>query len=644
MPFILQLWLILVCASFFGSCKPAGDSKLKTLDQLTGSNQKNECRGSYSDYFFDVEVGADSALNMPEKDKKILSEALRATYTAIPTLVKMSFAATVGIYLTDNLEKHCPNLKQVGFGSREIDACIERTNHATSGQSPFTLYLKADAPAIRNSLLRAFAYFLAEFAGGAPRKWSKDLQDASPENVKFAAMFESQSRQLFDAFAADLKSNGRSFPGIDTLAGLPANSHERSEFGYLLFAETFDSYFCNSIDSGPRNTRKSMQVNFPRTSAAFGPLAKIFEGFDEEMARSTKKTDIGFSMTENSETQDPPSSELSLAGGRQQAAVPPSNQPMHTWTTDQLSNYVGELRSLHGDTVIGRGPGDGAQRHETLSTLRKNADQPRTLLQYLTFQRTPANAYRAELTNTALDYRKHESMKYEGRQAGAYGERDGVHRQSWGNRGDPFRPRVVAAGNAVQDADNRTFTNGVIIATPAAASAAAGSLAPQVVAKASWMLYKNAVKSTDKNISPGGDALRRNPGDWFTPVGLATKMLYGTVDAAQVKTAREGNQAYGEMVSAMNGNYREPSSSTPVYGVPFSRSTGSPVSPRLVGTYPFANSLMSNSPTTRSGRSYELPMPSQGSKKSSQQPFGGTFSGRQTPSSVLTSPYFGPSN
>ncbi len=633
-------------AAILAACKPAGESNVKTLDQLTGSNQKNECRGSYSDYFFDLEVGADPALKISEKEKKALSDALKDTYTAIPTLVKISFAGTVGIYLTNNIESRCPDLNRAGLGSREIDACIEATNHSDATQAPFTLYVKAEASAIRNSMLRAFAFFLAEFPGGAPKKWSKDLQQTSPENTKFASLFESQSRELFDAFAEDLKTNGKSFPGIEALASQPADSEARSQFGQLLFAETFDSYFCNALDAGSGNTRKSMQANFPKTTVAFAPLAKIFESMDDQIAQNLQKKGQGFSLAEGASLIDETTSQFALDGRRQQAVVPPSTQPMHTWSNQQLENYVGGLRTMHGDVVIGRGPGDGARRHETLASLRQNADQPRTWTQALTLQRTPANAYRAELQRTALDYQRFEALKYEGRQAGAYGDRNQVYQQSWGNRGNPWLPQQAAAGRVVQDPDNRTFTNAAIAVAPKVASLGAGEITPGKVAKTAWGLYyKSGVKSTGKDISSNGESLYRNSGSWFNPVGLATKGVVATIDRAQINTARAGNDAHSAMVSAMNGNYREPDLPIPVVGVPFSRATGSPAStPRLLGTSPFISSLLNEGPSTSTGRSYQIPLPSTSQRSSSQQPFGGMFSGNRSPSSILTDPFFGRSS
>lgn len=611
---------VVFLAVIIAACKPTADSKLKTLDQLTGSSQKNECRGSYSDYFFDLEVGADPATKISEKEKKALSNALQDTYTAIPTLVKLSFAGTVGIYLTNNIESRCPELNKAGLGSREIDACIEATNHSDASQAPFTLYLKADAPAIRNSMLRAFAFFLAEFPGGAPKKWSKELQQASPENMKFAELFESQSRDLFNAFAEDLKSNGKSFPGIDSLASQPANSGERTQFAQLLFAETFDSYFCNPIDAGSRNTRKSMQANFPRTTAAFAPFAKIFESMDDQIAQNLQRKDQGFSLAEGASPIEDMGSEFALNGGRLGGVTPPSEAPIHTWSNKTLEDYVGKLQVQHrGFIPIARGPRDAERRQATLATLRQNADKPRTWTQALTMQRTPANAYRHELQRTALDFRGHERLIAEARGSGLHTERDPVYQLLHGNRGDPFLGPGSEAGDAVQDPGNRAFNDLVRPIVSAVASGGTSLLKPDKALKTAWGLYRGGVERTGKDSSSNGEPLYRSSGRSFNPVGLATTTAFEGIDRAQVNTAKEGNRAHRAIVDAMNGK---------------------PGTPRLLGTSAFRSSLI-NETSPSNGMSYQLPLPSQNSRSSSQEPFGGRFPGNRSPSSILTDPFFG---
>jgi hypothetical protein len=132
-------------------------------------------------------------------------------------------------------------------------------------------------------------------------KVSSGPRNDSVERVKNFRAFQ---RELSDALMMDV-ANARaagSKANLDQYADLILSDDEKDRriFDHFVFAESFDSYYCNSEKGG---TRESFQKNFPSAFAVFKKITshlesdpKLLEGLSKLTPNDVNQIDSGFNL------------------------------------------------------------------------------------------------------------------------------------------------------------------------------------------------------------------------------------------------------------------------------------------------------------------------------------------------------------
>jgi len=235
--------------------------------------------------------------NIPAARQEALANELNITLTAVPRWAQDSFAELGGlIHVTDNPAAICG----VAFSDATSPNFIDRRHadtiescwvQASRGeQNTLQLIIKADAKAIQHNLVRGFGYLHAQFYstmianhGNAAVPFTRTLQpsvhyEPIKEELVQAFLRDKHSHaQLFDEGSLDyilgsgsgeiitrnLASSGDMLNGVSfDYAGSGSVTAEqmklrKNRFKDYVFAEAFDSYYCNTFAAHDQNAIKA---------------------------------------------------------------------------------------------------------------------------------------------------------------------------------------------------------------------------------------------------------------------------------------------------------------------------------------------------------------------------------------------------
>jgi hypothetical protein len=298
---------VLVCV--FVACKPKAVSTLKSLDNYAAGARvrTNDCAGDPK--LSSDRVGQQIASDLESKhmkfelssgaDKTALSTAVKNAFSALPMDVQGMFLALQGqIVVTKDANQYCTvmdrlsvgqsaNSKQAEItalkeGKETVSACywfmppdvfekVYKVRQSKRAGQIFTVFVKDDVQEIRHGLVRAFGYMVAQVS---PRIMTNDKTFTQADlKVSFVEnenpSFRDLKRRVAEAFLIDIKNRPTAAKFAKFGVTGNADADARAAFQDHVYAEAFDSMYCNAFASGNANTRKRMETEFPHTFLAF---------------------------------------------------------------------------------------------------------------------------------------------------------------------------------------------------------------------------------------------------------------------------------------------------------------------------------------------------------------------------------------
>jgi hypothetical protein len=294
------------------SCKKMETSRLQSLDNFAAGKrvQTNVCAGNpalsndagLQQLLQEVErriVDQDSNAETKSKNRK----AVRDAFSALPPFAQSQFLALGGqVLLSKDANKLCTasvvergqrlkrsddELKLLREGYADVKACFVLANPAEleatgiASKSQLHMIIIANQPAeVSHNFVRVFGYMNAQLSARMAVQGdfiSRDTQAVL--TADYSQKFEASRRQIAQAFLDDLKGRPES-ARFAKFANMKSTSPGRVMFEEFVYAEAFDSYFCNQYASGNLNTFKVMARDYPKTLEAFSKnLARASQGF-----------------------------------------------------------------------------------------------------------------------------------------------------------------------------------------------------------------------------------------------------------------------------------------------------------------------------------------------------------------------------
>ncbi len=323
---LLICGLSLALLSVTVGCKQPDASRLKTLDNFAAGKRvkTNACSGDPALANLD---GLDVVLTSLKQridyetkaDKAAIERAVTESFAAVPPDVQNLFLMLNGrILVTDNANGVCTDMdRQMAQGmnktlkSDELAALREDLDKVTScylfGTPSLTKRLKGQerqmltivvpglAAEIQHSLVRSVGYLVSNvFSHLIYSEGDGVITWISEENPSFT----NKKEEIAAAFLKDVGASSNASRFAKYQAGGAASKVERKSFGSFVYAEAFDSFYCNGHAKDSKNTRKVMVSSFPNTYGAFvghkttGTVtaAKIPDGF---AANAADTIDVG---------------------------------------------------------------------------------------------------------------------------------------------------------------------------------------------------------------------------------------------------------------------------------------------------------------------------------------------------------------
>lgn len=320
------------------ACKPNGGNTSQVKDltnfSLGGDAVKNECVGDQKSgkrlLASRVVVKGPSA----EGNAAALKAEVAKALSAVPAEVDAAASALgLAIIVSDTASDTCNAV--LGGASRQIksgklDACFLFQKPKGEKPAPATLaiYVKSDVSSIRNALVRELGYVTSQFipdvrlddAGQLILQQERDANFAKLKATVTASYLADiltfldpaglvgAGQYLGKGYVLKLRDNfkayGQSKNEADLYRGMTFNTTEagereqrRAQFEDFVFAEAFDSYYCNAVapfdaerakkaflgrksvpaaelNEALRNTRGTMSLFFPETHRVFAASIK----------------------------------------------------------------------------------------------------------------------------------------------------------------------------------------------------------------------------------------------------------------------------------------------------------------------------------------------------------------------------------
>lgn len=276
------------------SCKPkASDGKLASVDNFAGTGAKkvNICSGPSrtSTVLPSIEISANSVKD--QKNADLIKDATLHALSAVPDQITTLFASQDKsvIRISNDVEAICSkqlsgaDLFYASEGGR-VSSCWDTSDNR------IIIYLKADPVVIQHNLVRMLARATSEVIASAGEQPMTRSKPGYQEFVRRTDSFQKFKFDLASTFIKEVdaaRSNGAKV-SLDPYATLlsDGNTAGRKLFDHFVYAESFDSYYCNPNSGGTRDTFKK---DFPKTYDIFANYARRMENdaqFLAEVRRS----------------------------------------------------------------------------------------------------------------------------------------------------------------------------------------------------------------------------------------------------------------------------------------------------------------------------------------------------------------------
>jgi hypothetical protein len=263
------------------ACKPkATDSGVKTLDNFAAGKRVtvNDCAG---DPAMANHKGLQVALSALEKRIQFetkkptapMMDAIKRGFSAIPPDFQATFLELGGsIIVSPQSNGLCTMRERLAtvedpekFSIAEIKAMKEGFDQVSScyifmppsafkkkykrdGQM-LTIILPDDVTEIQHSFVRSFGYLVSQlYSRLVFVKGSEKVTWLSMEN----ASFRKKKDNIASAFLKDVAATSNKDNFKDYFAGGKASAEDKRNLADFIYAEAFDSYFCNAFASGEK--------------------------------------------------------------------------------------------------------------------------------------------------------------------------------------------------------------------------------------------------------------------------------------------------------------------------------------------------------------------------------------------------------
>jgi hypothetical protein len=324
---------MLILSPIVGCKSDTSESEVRTLDNYAAGTRlrTNDCSGDPN--LVNDRVGRQIGTDLEAKHLKfelspganqaLLAAAVKNAFSALPMDVQGMFLAMQGqIVVTKDAHQYCTVVDRVAAGqtssSKEaeisalkegretISACywfmppdvfekVYQVRQNKRAAQIFTVFVKDDVQEIRHGLVRAFGYLVAQVS---PRLMTNDktftradlqVTFVEEENPSFRAV----KRRVAEAFLMDLEKRPEAEKFAKFGANGSAHAEARAAFQDHVYAEAFDSMYCNAFGAGEANTRERMERDFPHTFAAFSmpPASSTKNSGQEQKGLFLSKSD-----------------------------------------------------------------------------------------------------------------------------------------------------------------------------------------------------------------------------------------------------------------------------------------------------------------------------------------------------------------
>jgi hypothetical protein len=286
-------------------CESANtSSNIESLDNFTNANgnvNSNICAGPFGTMTLKPNLEFSGDIQEGSQEAKELEAAIMLAMTAVPDQFRSLLAwvpesvirigPDVSEWCSDNLSIN--DQLYAGEGGK-VQACWDKKD------KKIALYFEAKPEVIEHHLVRLFARVASEIISEVPSIMSAEEKMAAKAFVASTKNFSAFRTSLTNELVSEVKrrqKNGDqvSLSRFDTL--LASGSEGKKVFEHYVFAESFDSYYCNT---GVGSTREKMKRDFPRTYKLFSQYAAALENdnkFLEQIKLTTsKKLDAGSSL------------------------------------------------------------------------------------------------------------------------------------------------------------------------------------------------------------------------------------------------------------------------------------------------------------------------------------------------------------
>lgn len=262
-------------------CKPTTSSSTQSLDNFArsgGEARLNVCSGDFTVEAVRPNVEIESTLANDPTRVKALEAAFNLAYSAVPDQYRSLLAYFPGsvVRIAQGVDRACSQRlstsdKLYAAEGGKLQACWDPTARTID------IYLEADPVAIQHHLVRMYARAATELIADAPYAMTSEQRKKIPNFVASVAGFREFQGKLSAVFTSELEANAKQGAKVSLDSYKPlilGNKTQRRTFDNYVFAESFDSYYCNKSAGG---TRDRFKAQYPRTYAVFVSYAKRLE-------------------------------------------------------------------------------------------------------------------------------------------------------------------------------------------------------------------------------------------------------------------------------------------------------------------------------------------------------------------------------
>jgi hypothetical protein len=307
-------FLMLVLGLFLLSCNvPRDNARTKSLNNFARNNnqqlQRNVCKADQTPVSgINAEWDHTDFSAVPPEKLSAVRHALETALTAVPQNLQqlyfglggtIVFSSTLNVPANSKDELTCPqddfNRAFASEGTGEIDACWT-VNPKTFD---FAVLMNPSVESVQHGTVRIFAYILSQI-----------LTKIDVDDQVIVVRPDQEFNRLMDKIVVALMEDVQASKGKYSLAVNEALK-KSPEFKYYVFAEAFDSFYCNA---GLRE-QMSKDGEFPRTHKLFLDMDRQLSEI-QVLAPKVSSRSSGFSLSGSDLKEGSgPAFELGLLGG-----------------------------------------------------------------------------------------------------------------------------------------------------------------------------------------------------------------------------------------------------------------------------------------------------------------------------------------